>query len=434
MDALDPCAGGGSSPWGRCRGDCPWGSWGARSSRRPGPRGRARTRLGRLCRYGRRAPGRGAASGAPWRGPRARSGPREASRASSGPAISRVCEARGRPRGTASPRGSRTQVGSPSHTWFGRAASKSRPSLPVRDGMPVPAVARSAPTAGRAARPRSPARRAGRGLGARRGPAAPRRPRRSQAVGRADVLEQRPVGPAPRAPGPRPPSVIPTRPPPPRPCASSERARHRNARPHALIGPEPRRVAPPRMSAACRRMPRPIESRASSAAGSAGDEPGSTGAAVPGPARFRTRRLGTAPRRPSPSATATIVGPSLAHPLHRLAPCTPRRAPAAVVPRTSLAHPQLRRPRSTPPPVRGRVIESLAARDRQIDDLREQFSATEGRCATLEEWVDKLEGEIGGLVAQRDCLRAEAKGQAESQACAMDEVRRLIEEMRSAKT
>ena len=165
------------------------------------------------------------------------------------PTILRVCEARGSPRGTANPPSCARGSGLPARPGWGvPPRSSGRAGSARRDahaGCRWCALA-----AGRAASPRRPARGypggprggarpGGPALARRRGLAGRHGRRRSQAVGQADVLEQRPAGLAPRAPGPRPPSVAPAH------RHLQDPAHHPNGPdvPVLLDEPEPHRVA-----------------------------------------------------------------------------------------------------------------------------------------------------------------------------------------------
>ena len=99
--------------------------------------------------------------------------------------------------------------------------------------------------------------------------------------------------------------------------------------------------------------------RASSAARSAGDEPAVAAVA----ARRRHSRLGEllapAPRhrlvQPPLIRPRDDRHPARAHPLHRLAPCTPRGTPAVVAPRPSHTPPRPPHPARKRPPNQGRI-------------------------------------------------------------------------------
>ena len=118
-----------------------------------------------------------------------------------------------------------------------------------------------------------------------------------------------------------------------------------------------------------RPVSRSIEGRASSrrgravsAARSAGEGPAIAGAAtrrrsviVPGSACFRVQRLSAVSCSPRSSATATSVIAHVAHPLHRLAPCTPRGTRAAVSDPSSRAPSRPAVPSRKRPPIRGRI-------------------------------------------------------------------------------
>ena len=245
------------------------------------------------------------------------------------------------------------------------------------EGPPDPARARSdgragrrwrAPAAGRAASPRSPARRdpggppgdarrpgrrpAGRRARAARapGPAAPR-PRRSQAVPpgrmasarlrfstgrRLSGHERHAWVPARR--DPQHPARHPDRPPPT--MLTREPAPHRGAPAEderglpwdVALHLKPGILAP---SAARSRRPgrqarAPVVMSGPQAVGASPPSPRGAGPSA-------VRGVSCSPRS---SATAAIVIPSVAHPLHRLAPRTPRGTLAAVVPRPSLAPPR----------------------------------------------------------------------------------------------
>ncbi len=138
---------------------------------RPGPPETARRRVGGPLPAWRARPGAGL-----WRSPRHLEGLRRAISACSvsriaQPTTSRVCGARGRPRGGAGPHRSRMSLGSASRARSGRAASKPRPSRPGARAIGRPWRLSGAPAAGRAARPRRP----------RRAPARRHHPRLSEA-------------------------------------------------------------------------------------------------------------------------------------------------------------------------------------------------------------------------------------------------------------
>ena len=299
------------------------------------------------------------------------------------PTILRVCRSRTAARNS-QPSPVRTQVRSPSQTWFGRAASKLRPSRFGAIGYPCRPVGGAHPArqGGQPPQPRLPhqARHAvAANLPAEgmehgvdtRGAIGPT----AFGMGQADVAEQgsvldRPaaLGPGPPCPaalGPGPPCVVPAHRHPQDPAHHSNRPDV----PMLIHEPEPHRVAPPKMSAAffeaCRAPSSRDRARASAARSQPPGRPGTSPAAQgpssaaapsPFPARRTSGASASAPSRAAraPRPTAMIVIPlvrtrSTASRLN--ASGNSRRRRPSPISRSS----KVSRPYSKRPPIPGRI-------------------------------------------------------------------------------